>query len=258
MKPSVILLSILLLCTTAFGQQPDSLAYKLDAYFTALTGLKNFNGNVLVAKDGRVLLDKTYTISGETDSLEVTRGSRFIIASVSKVFVKFGILKLAEQKKLRLSDKLSRFIPGFPGGDKISIEQLMYHQSGLPRELTNAKGYDSLSLSRIVDLAKSERLQFEPGTQTLYSNIGYFLLHYIIDQTSGSGYLAFIQREIFDKMGLKSTAEFNSGKPVPAFAYGFDNENGKVVPTSQKSINRFETGNYLSTIGDLYRFSRQV
>lgn len=259
MKIISTLLLILLLSVGVFGQEEkDSLPYKLDEYFTALTSLKNFNGNVIISKQGKTLLDKTYNITGVTDSLNVERDSKFIIASVSKVFIKFGIMKLVEQKKIQLTDHLNKFIPDFPSGDKITVEQLMDHQSGLPRELTNKDAYDSLSLLKVVELAKLEKLQFEPGTQTLYSNIGFFLLHYIIDKTSPNGYLEFIQNEIFKKMKLNSTLEFNSANSAPKFAYGFDNENGKVIPTSKKNINRFETGNYLSTISDLYSFSQQI
>lgn len=259
MKKYSTLLLILLSSIGLFGQaKKDSLTFKLDEYFTALTNLKNFNGNVIISKNGRLLIDKTYNIAGETDSLKVTKDSKFIIASVSKVFIKFSILKLVELKKLHLTDKLSKFIPDFPNGEKITIEQLMHHQSGLPRELTNKDSYDSLSLSKVVELAKLEKLQFEPGTQTLYSNVGYFLLHYIIDKTSSNGYLAFIQNEIFKKMKLNNTLEFNSKKSVPKFAFGFDNENGKIIPTSKININRFETGNYLSTISDLYSFSQKI
>lgn len=189
MKKYSTLLLILLSSVGLFGQaKKDSLTYKLDEYFTALTNLKNFNGNVIISKHGQLLIDKTYNITGETDSLKVTKDSKFIIASVSKVFIKFSILKLAELKKLQLTDKVSKFISDFPNGEKITIEQLMHHQSGLPRELMNKDSYDSLSLSKTVELAKLEKLQFEPGTQTLYSNVGYFLLHYIIDKTSSNGY----------------------------------------------------------------------
>jgi CubicO group peptidase (beta-lactamase class C family) len=259
MKRLSSLLLILLPYVGLFGQvKSDGLPYKLDEYFTALTNLKNFNGNVIVSKKGQILLDKTYNITGETDSLKVLKDSKFIIASVSKVFIKFSILKLVELNKIQLSDKLSKHIPNFSNGEKITIEQLMNHQSGLPRELTNNNNYDSLSLPKIVELAKLEKLQFEPGSQTLYSNIGYFLLHYIIDKTSSNGYLAFIQNEICKKMKLNNTFEFNSTNSLPKFAYGFNNEDGKVVPASKQSINKFETGNYLSTIDDLYSFSQQI
>ena len=140
----LFILSTLMISLFVSGQSnQDSLHYKLDEYFSSLTNLKNFNGNVIVSKNGKVLLDRTYNIKGETDSLRVSGASKFIIASVSKVFIKYGILKLVEYKKLNLSDNVSRFIPDFPSGDNITIEQLMHHQSGLPRELTNYEKYDS-------------------------------------------------------------------------------------------------------------------
>lgn len=253
---------LLFISTFTFGQtKKDSLNQKLDEYFTALTNLKNFNGNVIISQKGQILLDKSYNMAGETDSLRVSPKSKFIIASVSKVFIKFGILKLAEQNKLQLTDKLSKFVPDFPNGEKITIAHLLHHQSGLPREITNREAYQNLpviKLSKIIDLAKAEKLQFEPGSQIFYSNIGYFLLHYIIDKTSKKGYLAFMQKEIFDKMKLNNTSEFNASKETPQFAFGFDNEEGKLVATSLKNINQTETGNYLSTIDDLYRFSEQM
>ncbi len=248
----------LLLSVSLFGQTDTTgIPFKLNQCFTALTDLKNFNGNVIVSKNGKVILNNTYVIKGQTDSLTVTKASRFIIASVSKVFIKYSILKLVESNTITLNDKVDKFIPGFPEGNKITVEYLMHHQSGLPRELANYESYDSLSLAKIVELAKAEKLQFEPGTKTLYSNVGYFLLHYIIDKASPKGYIEFIQKNIFDKMRLKHTSEFNATQTVIDFAYGFNNEEGKIVPSSKKSVNRFETGNYLSTIGDLYSFSNQ-
>jgi CubicO group peptidase (beta-lactamase class C family) len=253
------LLILLFTRTTLFGQvKNDSLHFKLNQYFSALTEIKNFNGNVMISKNGQLLLDKTYNMKGENDSLKVTRESRFIIASVSKIFIKYSILKLVELKKITLNDKLGKFIPDFPYGEKITVEQLLHHQSGLPREITDIEKYDNLSLKKAIELAKLEKLQFDPGSQTLYSNVGYFLLHYIIDSASDKGYLSFIQKEIFKKMKLKSMAEFNTTKSIPNFVYGFDNNNGKVISSSKTYINRSETGNYLSTISDLYSFSKQA
>ena len=231
---------------------------ELDHYFTALTELKNFNGNVKIAKNNTVLLDKAYNIPNEDKALQVDKNSKFIIASVSKIFVKYGILKLVEQGKVKLSDHLNRYIPDFPNGEKISIENLLFHQSGLPREIKDYEKYEHLSLEKTIELARREPLQFEPGTQTLYSNVGYFILHYLIDKLSDKGYWHFIQEEIIKKYQLKNTGEFNSSRSLSDFVYGFSAENGKIVPVPQTSINRFETGNYYSTIDDLYSFSQQL
>ncbi|WP_167510670.1 serine hydrolase domain-containing protein [Chryseobacterium sediminis] len=231
---------------------------ELDQYFMALTDLKNFNGNVKIAKNNTILLDKTYNIQEADKALGVNKNSKFIIASVSKIFVKYGILKLAEQGKLKLSDTLNKYIPEFPSGEKITIEHLLFHQSGLPREIKDYEKYDHLSLEKIIELAQQESLQFEPGTQTLYSNVGYFILHYIIGKLSDKGYWNFIQTEIIKKYKLKNTGEFNSAQSLSDFAYGFSGEDGKITPVSHTNINRFETGNYFSTTDDLYSFSQQL
>lgn len=68
---------------------------------------------------------------------KVALQSKFIIASVSKVFIKVAILKLAEQGKLNISDSLAKFLPDFPNATKITVEQLMFHKSGLPREISD-------------------------------------------------------------------------------------------------------------------------
>lgn len=265
MKYQITLL--LFICLYSFGFCQDQLVIsdkvkseigqKTDEYFSALTGLKQFNGNVIIAKKGSILLNKTYNLSGGPKDLKINRNSKFIIASVSKVFVKYGILKLIEKKKISLNDPLSKFIPYFPEGNKITINHLMHHQSGLPREIKDFEKYDKLTGEQIVELAKKEKLLFEPGTQTLYSNIGFLLLHHIIGKTAKNGYLPFIKKEIFDPIGLKNTNEYNAKKPSKNFVRGFDKEEGKIVKAFAKDLNRFETGNYVSTIGDLSLFSKR-
>lgn len=266
MKHKIILLITVFLFFSGFGQNKAQISVnssdlelqsKVDEYFSALTQLKQFNGNLMVARNGEIILNKTYNLMGGPKELKIDQSSKFIIASVSKVFVKYGILKLVEDKKISLNDPLSRFYPDFPNGNKITISHLMHHQSGLPREIKDYEKYDRLNGKQIIELAKKEKLQFEPGTKTLYSNIGYLLLHNIIDQTSKEGYLSFIKKEIFDPVGLKNTDEYNNEARLTHFAKGFDLEDGKITQSPAVDLNRFETGNYVSTIEDLYRFSRE-
>ncbi|THU39582.1 beta-lactamase family protein [Niastella caeni] len=254
---SAILLTIL--SAVVYGQSVnDSLTIKLDEYFTALKSLKNFNGNVIVTKNNEFLLDNVYNMQTGNDSLTVSRESKFIMASVSKIFIKVAILRLIDLNKIKITDSLSKYIPDFPDGNKITIEQLLYHKSGLPRELSNHTHYETLSLKKIIEIAKTEKLQFEPGSQYLYSNIGYFILHYIIDVSSKKGYNHFVKTQILDKMNLHNTGEYNYTDRIQYFAYGFDKEDGKIVATSQSSISKFETGNYYSTLEDLHSFSNQI
>ncbi|GAA4054840.1 hypothetical protein GCM10022409_47450 [Hymenobacter glaciei] len=249
----------LLLLTTAATLRAQSAAppsAQLDAYFAALTAQKKFNGNVLVASQGQELLRETYNIPGQSDSLRVAPDSRFIIASVSKLFIKYGVLVLVQQGRLGLQDPVSKFLPDFPRGRDITVAHLLNHQSGLPRELRNTRQLDQVSLVRTIELAQQETLLFEPGTRTQYSNVGFFVLHRIVDLASPHGYTAFVQRDILRPFGMKHTGEFNATGRVRRFAYGFaTDERRRIRPVAAVAINRFETGNYYASLDDLARFA---
>ncbi|GAB3243616.1 hypothetical protein GCM10027346_40520 [Hymenobacter seoulensis] len=250
------LLLLLPLSGTLRAQSTAPPSAQLDAYFTAFTAQQKFNGNVLVASQGQTLLRHTYNIAGQSDSLRVAPDSRFIIASVSKLLIKYAVLVLVQQGRLGLQDPVSKFIPDFPRGGDITVAHLLSHQSGLPRELSNHKQLDQVSLVRTIELAKQEPLLFEPGTRTQYSSVGFFVLHRLVDLASPHGYAAFVQRDILRPFGMKHTGEFNATGRVRRFAYGFiTDERHRIRPVPAVAINRFETGNYYATLDDLARFA---
>ncbi|AYZ34383.1 class A beta-lactamase-related serine hydrolase [Chryseobacterium indologenes] len=257
--PSYIAVLLLFVYSIMYAQQPDHkpTREKLDEYFSALTFLNQFNGNIIIAHKGNSIFDKTYNMPAAPEEMKVRKDSRFIIASVSKVFVKYGILKLVEEKKISMDDKLSKFFPDFPNGDKITINHLFHHQSGLPREVKDYEKHQKISGKEVIEMAKKEKLLFEPGTKTLYSNIGFLLLHMIIDKVSANGYLNYIQDQIFTPMKLTHTSEYNDKEKYQNFAQGFGNDEGKIKKAPSVVLDRFETGNYVSTIQDLYLFAKE-
>lgn len=254
----IIVSLFLLLC---IGQvsvaQSSRIVTDLDNYLWTLTNLRNFNGNVILAKNDSVFFRKSYNIPKGPAELMVNDSSKFIIASVSKVFTKYCILKLAEQQRLSFKDTIGKFIPGFPNGNKITIEHLLEHRSGLPRELSGTDKPESISLEQTVVMAKSESLQFEPGIGKLYSNIGYSLLHYIIDKASPEGYRKYIEKVLIAPYRLKNTGEYNFNPSVSNLAPGFQLEEDTLKPAPVNVISRTETGNYYSTAEDLFSFSKQ-
>ncbi len=255
---SKINFSILVAFFVCFTLTANSQQKEFNTYYTELHKLNQFNGNVLVAKDKAILFQNSYNITGVNDSFKVDQQSKFIIASVSKVFIKVAILKLAELGKLNLSDSLAKFLPDFPNASKITVEQLLFHKSGLPREISDYEKYDKLSLNQAIDLARMESLVFEPNTQITYSNVGYFLLHYIIEKASGKSYFSFMKEDVFSKLKLENTFEYNNAADKNNFVFGFTNENDRIEATETKTINQFETGNIITTISDLYKFSQVI
>ena len=244
---------------TAFGQEvfqsENQTAVKINEYFTELTKQEKFNGNVLVALGDKVILKRNYNIPASIIGLKTSLDNQLMIASVAKLFVKFAFLKLEEQGKIKLDDKLNKFIPDFPNGDKITVRNLINHTSGLPRELTDREKLKEVTPEKIVELAKKEKLQFEPGSDTLYSNIGYQMLLYILSKTAPNGYENFIKKNLLKPFVMTNTYEYNYKKPKN-FAAGFIFENKKISAADAGELEKFESGRYYSTIDDMYNFSQ--
>lgn len=232
-------------------------AVKIDEYFSELAKQEKFNGNVLVALGEKIILKKNYNIPASIAGLKTSLDRQLMIASVAKLFVKFAFLKLAEQGRIKLDDRLNKFLPDFPDGDKITIRHLVNHQSGLPRELTDREKLRDVTLEKIVELAKKETLQFEPGADTLYSNIGYQTLLYILSKATPGGYENFMKKNLLEPFAMSNTYEYNYKSPKN-FSSGFGYQNKKIVPADASELKKFESGRYYSTIDDMYKFSRGI
>ena len=189
-------LIFLLLPTLFFGQKdiPTNLA----KYMQAQVDVNNFSGTVIVTKNGSVLLKKAYGLADYEWNIKNTVDTKFQLASVTKQFTATAILQLVENGKLSLDDKLSKFFPDYPKADSVTIHMLLSHSSGL------GLGFKELALTTIsADSAYNEikkiPYEFEPGTKSEYSNIGYYLLGKIIEKVSGEKYVVYLKKNIFEK-----------------------------------------------------------
>lgn len=128
MKINLVLLFLLGITITAFAQTKTE---KLDQLLTAYTTQYQFNGTALVSQNGVVLLNKGYGFKNVGSKNPNNENTIFEIGSITKQFTATVILKLAEQHKLSISDKLSKYYPNYPKGDSITIEYLLTHTSGI-------------------------------------------------------------------------------------------------------------------------------
>jgi len=168
------ILVLFLLCVVcrggAVGKQSDEgLEAKVDAYVQPFVEGNNFSGTILIAKGGTILVDKGYGLANYELLVRNTPRTRFHIASVSKSFTAVAILMLQERGLLNVADPLSKFIPEYPGGHKITIHHLLTHTSGIPN-VNNLPGYQEKSLSRmnladVIKMFEDKPLEFEPGAR---------------------------------------------------------------------------------------------
>jgi len=249
------------------GSQPSSttnqgdLEAKVDTYIKPYLEMGSYNGAVLIAKGGKVLVSKGYGMANYELGVPNTPQSRFHLASVSKPFTAAAILILQERGKLSVNDPLSKYVPDFPSGDKITLHQLLSHTAGLAGDLPNFQDWTApITLEKLVALVKKAPPVGAPGAKYSYSNNDYRLLAYIIEKVSGQSYGDFLKAAIFDPLDMKDTGhEGATGSLVKNRAYGYkpvgltDLEN-IYIDWSTKTGN----GSLYSTVEDLYKWDRAL
>lgn len=252
----------LALFSTAYTQTPDKA--KLDQFFDRLAEKNKAMGSLVIAKDDKLLYTRSigYSQVSSTEKKPLTAANRFRIGSITKMFTAAMILQLVEEGKLKLTDRLDQFLPQVPNAGKISIRQILSHRGGIPnvRRGQNAEGnVKTMPMSKDEHLALIVKAtpDFEPGSKSLYSNSGYFLLGLIIEKLTGKSYEAALQEKIATKIGLRDTytatgnIDVNKNESLTYFIVpGGD---WKQVPETHPSI-LFGAGAIVSTPHDLAKF----
>ncbi|HUH33623.1 MAG TPA: serine hydrolase domain-containing protein, partial [Daejeonella sp.] len=128
MKKLLIIVFLTGIGSCLFAQTKEQ---KLAELMKTYSKLNKYNGSVLITQNGKILLNDGYGFSNISDSIRNDANTIFQIGSVTKQFTAAAILKLQEDKKLKVQDKVSKYFPDFPKGDSISIENLLTHTSGI-------------------------------------------------------------------------------------------------------------------------------
>src|SRR5213595_2850778 len=199
----------------------------IDARVKDYAGAGLFSGVVLVAKGDAVVYQKAFGLADRTFNVPNSIDTKFHIASLSKPITAAAILLLSERGKLSLDDHVSKFVPDFPNGDRITIEELVTHYSGLadasslPDYTTTWSRMPQTPASLVEHLAKLPP-RSEPGTRYSYSNSNYHLLALIIEKASGMSYGDFLAHNIFTPLGMSNTGHHGDEKAViPRLAIGY-------------------------------------
>jgi len=255
MKKAFVLL--LLFTVSKFATAQDSIAQKLDALITAYANLGRFNGSALIAQHGKILLQKGYGFKNAGDKTINDANTVFQIASITKTFTSSVVLKLVEEHKLSLDDKLSKFYSGFPNGNDITIRELLSHTSGLHNFTEEDTTISETDEQRMIPYLKTLKPDFAPGTNWNYSNSGYVVLGYIIQKVSGMSYWSAVRKYIFEPLQMNNSgfdfAHLNSNEK----AVGYDVLNDSVQQQSPitDSTVPFGAGAVYSTVTDMYKWN---
>ncbi|HTB07754.1 MAG TPA: serine hydrolase domain-containing protein [Bacteroidia bacterium] len=185
--------------------------YRIDSFFNRLSKLQRFNGNVLVAHDGKVLYQQCFGVTDFKHKNPLTDSSEFQLGSVSKQFTSVAIMMLKEQGKLDYSDSVQKFFPAFPYKG-VTVEMLLDHRSGLPNYMylcsslckTEDQMVDNMQVVNLLCEHKPQRY-FAPDKRFNYSNTNYCVLAAIVEQVSGVKFSDFMRKNVFKPLGMNHT-----------------------------------------------------
>jgi len=252
-----LILFLGLLNIPGLAQTDDVLAKQVDEMMQKAFPANEPGAAILVQKAGAIILRKGYGMADLELGVPMAPDMVFRLGSITKQFTAVAILMLAEQGKLSLQDEITRFLPDYPAqGKKVTVEHLLTHTSGiqsytdLPEWLPLLR--KDMTVGEIIDLFKNKAFLFEPGEKWVYNNSGYILLGAIIEKVSGQSYESFIQKNIFEPLGLTHSFYDSTERVIPRRIPGYSHDKSGYVNAPYLSMTQpYAAGSLLSTVDDL-------
>jgi CubicO group peptidase (beta-lactamase class C family) len=249
---------------SATEQTGGTLADRLDAIAGAGVRENRSVGIVAGVARGRdQLLLKAYGKADVEGNEPMTVDTLIPIGSVTKQFTAAAILQLRDQGKLGLDDDLAKWLPDFDTrGNNVTLRHLLGHSSGVGEliqmpELRKLQMLRNPAVTRddVYKVVSRHPFQFPTGSVQIYSNSGYWLLGFIVEKASGMSYEDYVEKRIFEPLGMTRSVYCNSSDSIPRRAAGYGMKGGKTVrvpPIVQTAT--FAAGAICSTAEDMIRW----
>ena len=180
------------------GEALDAIVQQFD------TAAGGFSGSVLVAKDGKIVLEKGYGFHDAEKKQPMRIDALWDWASVSKQFTAAALLRLQDKKKLKLDDELRKYWPKAPADKKgVTIRHLLNHTSGIEAGFKSEWKFDAKVRTSFEDLVLGLPMTSKPGEKFEYSNSGYAMAAALVEKLSDKTFEQFCVEELFRPFGIK-------------------------------------------------------
>lgn len=219
---------------------------------------KGFVGTIIVANESGTIYKRSHGYAIENVA-KYNSKTPVDIASVSKQFTAAAIMKLREQGKLQPTDLISKYIPDVPADKRdITIHHLLTNTAGFKRH--SGRDEEKLSKADFIRTVMKLPLVYKVGEKYHYSNIGFGLLAYIVEQVSGSDFETFLYNNLFKPAGMESTGYLRpawSNRAIPEIKEqyaGFGNAIEMLKSLDGNHWNLLGGGGIYSTAEDMQRW----
>lgn len=259
------LTGLFLLFLIAVTGSAQTTVQKADNLLKTYADQHKFYGTALIAKGDDILLNRGYGYSNVGAKKQNSEASIYQIGSITKQFTAALILMLEEKGKLSVQDKLSKYFPQFPDGDKITIHHLLTHTSGIfnytnDGQFMQSGGVKPVDQKTMFSLFQDKPLEFEPGSKYNYSNSGYVLLGYIIEKVTGKPWEQAVRENILKPLGMTHTGFDYAGLKGDAKTTGYFSVSdvGSVPSPIIDSTFSYAAGSIYTTTTDLLKWERAL
>jgi CubicO group peptidase (beta-lactamase class C family) len=255
------LIKILLVTSVALGLSTNTNSQtensfengKLGSYLNAIHIKKGFSGEILVANAKNILFQETIGLASYENNLELKKGTKYRIASITKTFTGALITIAQEEGKLNVQDKAIDYVNRLSLKFKeITIEQLLIHTSGLPhnegiKDYWLAKSKLQMTPEQVITEINTLDLLSEPGSKMHYSSLGYYLLASILENVYKSSFENVLKDKILNKLHMAETGIVNNLKIIPQMASGYH-----LVTDDSLVVAPYRNYSMLKGAGDMY------
>ncbi len=220
MKTYFIGTLLLVLVSTVYPQEEKkdySDAFRIiEVWLDAQKDFEQLPGiSALVVEDQDILWSGAFGLANVEQNVKSEPSTLYSICSISKLFTSVAIMKLYDEGKLRLDDKVGDLLPWYDLDQKfadswpITVRTLLTHSSGLPREANfpywTGPDFPFPSSENIREELENQQTLYPSSTYHQYSNLGLTLLGDIIEEVTGEPYDTYVKQNILDPLGLVNT-----------------------------------------------------
>ncbi|HKL08432.1 MAG TPA: serine hydrolase domain-containing protein [Bacteroidales bacterium] len=255
MKIKTLALAIFISITTLAQNVEET---KMDSLFSIIENNDKGMGSISIVKNGKEVYQNTVGYLNIKKQIPINKNTKFRIGSISKTFTATIIIKLVEQDKLSLDTKLAKFFPQITNAEKITIEHLLKHRSGI-YNFTNATDYvswmeQSITRDELLKKIAANGNVFDPDEKTEYSNANFVLLSFIAEDLTGKDFSEILKDFITQPCALKHTYFGSAIKTENNEALSYNKLNEWELSTETDMSVPMGAGGIVSTSKDLNIF----
>ena len=211
-----------------------------------------------VIKDGKVVKSAAYGLANLEWNVPVATNTVFEIGSITKQFTAACILLLQQDGKLSVDDRIGEHLRNVPEGwTNVTIRHLLTHTSGI-KSYTGLEGFaltKHLTQEEFIKSIGVQPLEFQPGESWKYSNTGYNLLGFIVENVSGETYWQFLREHILQPLGMNATTDRNPANIITNRADGYEQTKSTSINRDYDLTDVFAAGAMVSTVTDLAKWN---